>query len=254
MGVADADRVVATQVHVRLVAGRRPPEPEYRHPGVHDMRIGCAEPVVVAAALPPFVFQHSHQPLKPLDAAHPVMVVHRRAAGQQAKVCVAHVAAETVHRRPDHVQAAVGRAALDQRGQRTPHGHLRLVNALGLPAVHVPVPHGPRQLQGAARNVPEIIILRTFGYNKRRRQSARVKRSKGLSIEHFGEKLFRKLDRFIPTIPPPPTVDIKTIQIEADKRIVSVDHRRSIEKSSLKLVNHREKKPKTIQILYVHIV
>lgn len=64
----------------------------------------------------------------------------RRATGQQAKVRVAHVAAESVHRRPDQVQSAAGRPALDERRQCAPHGYFRVVNAHGLTVLQVSAP------------------------------------------------------------------------------------------------------------------
>jgi len=135
VGVADAHHVVAAKVHVHFaIVGADPPEPKYGYLGVHDAHVGGAHP-----AADPLVVQQPHQPLEPLDGAHPMpflghgpvlpdaRVDHRgrRAAGEQAEVRVAHVAAETVHRGPDQVQAAAGRPALDQRRQPAPHFHFR---------------------------------------------------------------------------------------------------------------------------------
>jgi len=125
MRIPNAHHVVAAKVHVHLAATVvDPPEPEYGHLGVDDAHFRGAD-----VAADPLVLQQSHQPLEPLDGAYPVPflghsfvlpdagVYHRgrRAAGEQAEVRVAHVAAETVHRGPDQVQAAAWRAALDQR-------------------------------------------------------------------------------------------------------------------------------------------
>lgn len=163
--VADADHVVTAQVHVHLAvaaaAAGGPPEPEDGHLGVHDAHVG--RPVG------PLVVQQRHQPPEPLHAARPVQLVRRpvqptaaaaaaavghrgrRTPGQQAKVRVAHVAAEAVHRRADHVQAAAGPPAFDQRRQRAPHGHFRVVHGRGLTVVRVLAPHGSRELRKRQR-------------------------------------------------------------------------------------------------------
>lgn len=159
VSVSDADHVIAAQIYVQinptvaaLVVCGLPPEPKYGHFGVHDVHVGRAE---TTAAVLPLVLQQVHQPPEPFNATQPVPHVggrcRGRAPGQQAEIRVAHVAAEAVHRRPDHVQAAVGRAALDQRGQPAPHGHLCIVNSLGLTAVDVHAPHGRRQLKNEER-------------------------------------------------------------------------------------------------------
>lgn len=159
MCVADADHVVTAQVHVHPGVAR-PPEPEDGHLGVHDAHVG--RPVE------PLVVQQRHQPPEPLDAARAVQLVRRpvqlaagaaaavghrgrRAPGQQAKVRVAHVAAETVHRRPDHVQAAAGPPAFYQRRQLAPHGHFRVVYGRGLTVFRVLTPHGLGQLKRVAK-------------------------------------------------------------------------------------------------------
>jgi len=169
MGVAYAHHVVAAKVHVHLAATvANPPEPEYGHLCVHDAHFRGAD-----LAVDPLVVQQSHQPLEPLDGAYPVPLLSyclvlpdagvdhrgRRAAGEQAEIRVAHVAAETVHRGPDQVQAAAGRPALDQRRQPAPHGHLRFVNALGLAVVQVRVPDFRRQLKRVTRMMMIVIII-----------------------------------------------------------------------------------------------
>lgn len=125
MGVTDAHHVVTAKVHVHLVVtGTDPPKPEYGHFGVYDTHFRGTD-----LSVDTLVVQQSHQPLEPFDGTYSVTLLShgsvltdasvdprgRRAAGKQAKVRVANVATETVHRGPDQIQAAAGRPAFDQR-------------------------------------------------------------------------------------------------------------------------------------------
>jgi len=111
MGVTDANHIVTAKVHVHLVvASTDPPKPKYGHLGVHDTHFRGTD-----LSVDTFVVQQSHQPLEPFDGTYSVTLLShgsvltdasvdsrgRRAAGKQAKVRVANVATETVHRGPD---------------------------------------------------------------------------------------------------------------------------------------------------------